>query len=88
MKKHFGEDFPGIHGILLNTSVVLVNHHHALAFPRPYLPNMVEVAGMHINPIKPLPTVSAPSFNFRKIFRKINKINDQIILKAVWDSVG
>lgn len=32
-----------------DVSLVLVNTHFSLGFPRPYLPNMVEVGGMHIN---------------------------------------
>lgn len=55
MKKHFGADSAYIADILKNTSLVLVNHHFALSFPRPYLPNMIEVAGVHINEPKPLP---------------------------------
>ncbi|XP_075168651.1 UDP-glucosyltransferase 2-like [Haematobia irritans] len=31
-----------------NFSLVLVNDHFAISTPRPYVPNMIEVAGMHI----------------------------------------
>lgn len=58
MREHFGPDLPYVGDILKNTSLVLVNHHHALGFPRPYVPNMVEIAGVHINEPKQLPTVS------------------------------
>jgi glucuronosyltransferase len=39
-------------------SVVLLNSHFSLSFPRPYLPSMIEVGGMQIehNPA-PLPDV-------------------------------
>ena len=32
------------HGV----SLVLLNSHFSLSFPRPYLPNLIEVGGMHI----------------------------------------
>lgn len=58
MRKYFGDDLPPIQDILRNTSLVLVNHHYSLGFPRPYLPNMVEIGGYHVPPPKPLPKVS------------------------------
>uniref|UniRef100_A0A182QE42 UDP-glucuronosyltransferase n=1 Tax=Anopheles farauti TaxID=69004 RepID=A0A182QE42_9DIPT len=30
-------------------SLVLLNNHFSLSYPRPYVPNMVEVGGMHVN---------------------------------------
>jgi len=39
-----------------DTSLVLLNNHVSLSFPRPYMPNMIEVGGMHIDrKQKPLP---------------------------------
>ncbi|XP_052841007.1 UDP-glucosyltransferase 2 [Drosophila gunungcola] len=39
-----------------NFALVLVNQHFTLAPPRPYVPNMIEVGGMHVDPDpKPLP---------------------------------
>ena len=58
LKKYFGQQTPFVGNIIKNTSLVLVNHHFSLAFPRPYLPNMVEIGGYHIYPPKPLPAVS------------------------------
>lgn len=41
---------------LANVSFVLLNSHHSINVPRPYLPNMVEVGGMHVpRNTKPLP---------------------------------
>jgi len=31
-----------------NFSLVLLNQHFSLSFPRPYVPNMIEVGGLHI----------------------------------------
>lgn len=56
MRKFFGPDVPCLIDTIKKTSLVLVNHHHALGFPRPNLPNVIEVAGMHIYPLKPLPS--------------------------------
>lgn len=58
MRKYFGNDLPPIKDLLLNTSLVLVNYHHSFTFPRPYVPNMINIAGIHIKPVKPLPHVS------------------------------
>ncbi|KAK6621421.1 hypothetical protein RUM44_001228 [Polyplax serrata] len=55
MKKYFGETLPPLKDMLTKTSLMLVNNHYSLAFPRPYLPNMVEIGGFHIKPPKPLP---------------------------------
>ncbi|XP_023036443.1 UDP-glycosyltransferase UGT5 [Drosophila willistoni] len=39
-----------------NASLVLINQHFSLGFPRPYAPNMIEVAGLHVDDNqKPLP---------------------------------
>ncbi|KAH8406761.1 hypothetical protein KR222_010009, partial [Zaprionus bogoriensis] len=37
-----------------NFSLVLLNQHFSLSFPRPYVPNMIEVGGLHIDH-KPAP---------------------------------
>ncbi|KAM7361142.1 UDP-glucosyltransferase 2-like [Cochliomyia hominivorax] len=34
-----------------NFSLILLNQHFSLSFPRPYVPNMIEVAGIHIEKI-------------------------------------
>ncbi len=41
-----------------NVSMVLVNSHFTLTYPRPYLPDVVDVGGMHTRDGKPLPKVS------------------------------
>lgn len=57
MKKYFGNDLPPIQEIIQNVSLVLVNHHSSLAYPRPYVPNMIEIGGIHVDPPNPLPQV-------------------------------
>ncbi|XP_055619395.1 UDP-glycosyltransferase UGT5-like [Toxorhynchites rutilus septentrionalis] len=38
-----------------NVSLVFLNQHFSLSFPRPYPPNMVEVGGIQVEGAKPLP---------------------------------
>ncbi|KAF2344124.1 UDP-glucuronosyl/UDP-glucosyltransferase [Trinorchestia longiramus] len=47
-----------------NASLVLVNSHHSLGFPRPMAPNVVEVGGMHCRPSKDLKTIDPELNNF------------------------
>ncbi|KAJ9574466.1 hypothetical protein L9F63_008354 [Diploptera punctata] len=55
VRKHFGDDMPDLSEIAKNTSLVLVNSHFSLNAPRPLVPGVVEVGGIHIIPPKPLP---------------------------------
>ncbi|XP_065081998.1 UDP-glycosyltransferase UGT5-like [Ochlerotatus camptorhynchus] len=37
-------------------SLILVNNHFSLSYPRPYVPNMIEIGGFHVNrKVNPLP---------------------------------
>jgi len=56
----YKEFFPGnkrcFYEMRRNASLVLINQHVSLSFPRPYSPNMIEVGGMHIDgKLSPLP---------------------------------
>lgn len=56
---HFDEGkVPQIRDIMKNISVTLVNSHYAIDFIKPELPNILPIAGLHMAPRKPLPTVS------------------------------
>ena len=39
------------------TSLLLINNHESFSYAKPGMPNMVNVAGMHIEACKPLPAV-------------------------------
>jgi glucuronosyltransferase len=39
-----------------NVSAVLVNSHPVISFKRPKMPGLIDCAGLHISPIKPLPS--------------------------------
>jgi glucuronosyltransferase len=54
-KKHLGEHLPSAREIQKNVSLVYSNSHFALNAPAPILPDVIEVAGMHCRPAKPLP---------------------------------
>lgn len=50
--------FPGaphLSDLIYNTSLILLNSHVSTNPPVPYVPNMIEIGGYHINPPKPLP---------------------------------
>jgi glucuronosyltransferase len=49
-KKYFGQLLPPLSDIAKNTSLLLVNSHFSLNQPRPLVPNIVEVGGIHLKP--------------------------------------
>ncbi|KMY90878.1 UDP-glycosyltransferase UGT5 [Drosophila simulans] len=53
--QRFGPGLPPINEIVKNTSLMMINQHYALTGPRPYAPNVIEVGGLQVGPIKPLP---------------------------------
>jgi glucuronosyltransferase len=44
--------------IILNASLIMVNTHFTMFTSKPLVPAIVEIGGIHIMPIKPLPAVS------------------------------
>uniref|UniRef100_A0A1I8NYK7 UDP-glucuronosyltransferase n=1 Tax=Stomoxys calcitrans TaxID=35570 RepID=A0A1I8NYK7_STOCA len=55
-RQHFPHSQRSMLEIRKNAALVLLNSHVSLSFPRPYVPNQIEVGGMHINrQRKPLP---------------------------------
>ncbi|CAB3377025.1 Hypothetical predicted protein [Cloeon dipterum] len=46
----FGPGLPDVREIERNVSLVLLNAHFSTTFPRPLVPAMVEVGGMHVSP--------------------------------------
>lgn len=57
LKKHFGHlnSLPSIYDLRKNISVIFVNAHRSITYPRPSMPGMVQIGGAHIQPPKPLP---------------------------------
>jgi glucuronosyltransferase len=58
-RKYFNytEEIPSISELETSTALVLVNSHFSLSYPKPLMPNLVQVGGMHIKPPKELPDV-------------------------------
>ncbi|XP_033606930.1 UDP-glucuronosyltransferase 3A1-like [Cryptotermes secundus] len=56
-RKHFGESLPALSQLARNTSLIFVNRHFSLNGPRPLVPGVIEVAGIHMKPVKKLPEV-------------------------------
>lgn len=57
-KRYFGSDVPTLREIAYNTSLMLENVHFSLTLPRPQVPNVVDVGGIHIGKLKPVPEVN------------------------------
>lgn len=53
----FAEKLPSLEEINKRTALVLVNSHFSLTYARPLPPNVVEVGGIHVRPIRRLPQV-------------------------------
>lgn len=55
-QESFPDPKPSLDELMNNVNLVLLNSHFTLNYPRPYVPNMVEVGGLHINRVpNPLP---------------------------------
>jgi glucuronosyltransferase len=55
--QYFGNDLPALSDIARNVSLVLVNTHFSVNYPRPTVPVVVEVGGLHIQSPSELPQV-------------------------------
>jgi glucuronosyltransferase len=62
VRKQFGDDVPSLSDIARNTDLLLVNTHFSVNRPRPLVPGIVEVGGLHIKPPKKLPKVQLTWF--------------------------
>lgn len=46
---------PHVNELVQNISLMLINSHRSLDAPRPGMPGLVSVGGIHIKPVTPLP---------------------------------
>jgi glucuronosyltransferase len=69
MHRHFNytDNLPHVSALEYETSLLLVNSHFTLSYPRPLMPNHVEVGGMHVKPPKKLPQVNYMKLIYRFI---------------------
>nr|CAD7197007.1 unnamed protein product [Timema douglasi] len=54
LRNHFGPSMPPVYAMSRNVSFTLQNAHATVSYPRPYLPNVAEVACIHCKAPKPL----------------------------------
>ncbi|XP_049875086.1 UDP-glucosyltransferase 2 [Pectinophora gossypiella] len=54
LRRHFGPHIPHVYDMARNVSFVLQNGHFSVSYPRPYLPNVAEVACIHCKEAKAL----------------------------------
>ncbi|CAG7819184.1 unnamed protein product, partial [Allacma fusca] len=54
-RKYLGDDIPSVSEIEGNISLLFMNSFSNFPAPRPTLPDVIEVGGMHARPAKPLP---------------------------------
>lgn len=57
IQKHLSKEIPHPQELAKNVSVVLQNGHVTVSHAQPFLPNVIEVGGVHCRPSKPLPEV-------------------------------
>jgi glucuronosyltransferase len=59
LRKYFNSsNIPSISVLQKSTALLMINHHFSIGYPKPHMPNTVEIGGIHINPPKKLNDVS------------------------------
>ncbi|CAG9767022.1 unnamed protein product [Ceutorhynchus assimilis] len=53
-KDFFGTEMPSLSDLAYNSSLLLMNTHFSIHFARPLVPNVIEVAGLHMEEPQPL----------------------------------
>ncbi|XP_070490971.1 UDP-glycosyltransferase UGT5-like [Chironomus tepperi] len=54
-KKHFPDAKKSFYDMLKSPAIIFQNSHVSTSSPRPYMPNVIEVCGIHVKAAKPLP---------------------------------
>ncbi|CAH1985004.1 unnamed protein product [Acanthoscelides obtectus] len=54
-RKYLGEEAANMDSAINRSSLLLVNTHFSLNLPRPFVPNVIEIGGVHVGEPKPLP---------------------------------
>ncbi|CRK91551.1 CLUMA_CG005208, isoform A [Clunio marinus] len=55
VRKHLGDEIPPLYELSKNVSFILQNSHFSVSYPRPFMPNVAEIACIHCKPAQPLP---------------------------------
>ena len=76
LQKYFNytDDLPPLWELEYKTSLVLLNTHHSLSYPKPLMPNYVQVGGMHMKPPKKLPQVRNVKLTFLICVRSFESV--------------
>lgn len=53
---HLDQPLPSVDQLRKNISIVFVNAHRSITYPRPQMPGIVYIGGAHVKPPKSLPT--------------------------------
>lgn len=56
-RNYFGQDAPEADELMKKISLIFVNSHFTFNQPRPWIPNLIEIGGIHVTDPKPLPEV-------------------------------
>jgi glucuronosyltransferase len=64
-RRYFGDSLPPLADIARNTSLLLLNTHFSMNQPRPLVPQIIEVGGLHLPLPKPLPEVLSWSILYK-----------------------
>jgi glucuronosyltransferase len=66
LRKHLNSsNIPSIWELQKSTALLLLNSHFSIGYPRPLMPNIVEVGGMHVTPPKKLSAVSRTAVHYQ-----------------------
>lgn len=57
LRTHFDINIPHVYDLSKNVSFILQNGQTTVSYPRPFLPNVAEIACIHCKAAKPLPRV-------------------------------
>jgi len=54
-KKYFPDARRSLDEIRSSSAIIFMNNHVSVSSPRPYLPHLIEIGGIHVRPANPLP---------------------------------
>lgn len=76
--KYIGKDIPPVQDMVGRTSLIFVNQHYSLSGPKPVVPAVIELGGIHIEDAKPLEKVG----HLRKVISLLFYVSFQEIFDS------
>lgn len=83
VRRHLGDDVPNLYEISKNVSFILQNGHVSVSYPRPFMPNVAEIACIHCKPAQPLPKVSSNCFTDWR-YLSVEERKKSVRLNVLW----